>query len=401
MRQADVAVVGAGPAGCAAALAAAEAGARVILIDEQPDLGGHLRWRVAPIQGLEPDLDGLPGIRVAASLAARVTAAGVEVVREAVAWGLFEGNVLGVAAGESSFTVEAQRVVVATGSTDQVLPFPGWDLPGVMTARAVQIFLHLHRVLPGQRVVVVGSGPEAEEVAADIEAAGAEVVARVPGIAGLAASGGDEVEAVEIDGLSHAADTVVLALGRQPDPELALQARVETVYDDAAGGHVLRRDPSLATSQPGLYVVGDAAGIVPVAEAMAEGRLAGLAAAGAPEADIAAARGALEDLRAAAERAPAEVLHSGEPDATVCLCRCEEVGVEAVHQAIAEGAATLDDIKRRTRVGMGLCQGIYCLPAVAALLRDAAGTPPEAIVPMTARPPARALPLALLAALEE
>ena len=152
MKQADVVVVGGGPAGCAAALAAAGAGARVVLVDEQPDLGGHLRWRVAPTHGLEPDLDGQPGVRVAAALAERVAAAGVEVARGSVAWGFFEDNVVGVVEGETAYTLRAASVIVATGSTDRVLPFPGWTLPGVMTARAAQLFLHVHRVLPGRQI---------------------------------------------------------------------------------------------------------------------------------------------------------------------------------------------------------------------------------------------------------
>ncbi|MDI3340489.1 MAG: (2Fe-2S)-binding protein [Sphaerobacter sp.] len=85
----------------------------------------------------------------------------------------------------------------------------------------------------------------------------------------------------------------------------------------------------------------------------------------------------------------------------VCICRCEEVSAAAIRQAIAEGASTLDDVKRRTRAGMGLCQGIYCLSTVAAMLQEQAGIAPEEIAPMTARPPARVIPLAALAALED
>ena len=87
---------------------------------------------------------------------------------------------------------------------------------------------------------------------------------------------------------------------------------------------------------------------------------------------------------------------------TACfVCRCEEVDADELRSAIAAGARTINDVKRRTRAGMGICQGIYCLPAVAALLRDEAGVPAEEIVPMTARPPARAIPLSALTMLEE
>lgn len=85
----------------------------------------------------------------------------------------------------------------------------------------------------------------------------------------------------------------------------------------------------------------------------------------------------------------------------VWVCRCEEIAVEEVRQAIDEGALTLNDVKRRTRAGMGICQGIYCLGAVATMIHEQAGVPLEALSPMTARPPARAIPLTKLASLEE
>ena len=78
------------------------------------------------------------------------------------------------------------------------------------------------------------------------------------------------------------------------------------------------------------------------------------------------------------------------------ICRCEEIALEAVEQAIAEGARTLDDVKRRTRAGMGTCQGVYCAPELADLLAARTGVGAAAIVPMTARPPVRPLPLGLL-----
>lgn len=88
-------------------------------------------------------------------------------------------------------------------------------------------------------------------------------------------------------------------------------------------------------------------------------------------------------------------------DAACFVCRCEEVSEEAVLAAIAAGARSLNDVKRRTRAGMGLCQGIYCLPAVGALIHARADIAPEEIVPMTARPPVRMAALERLAATED
>lgn len=88
------------------------------------------------------------------------------------------------------------------------------------------------------------------------------------------------------------------------------------------------------------------------------------------------------------------------PDDTQ-ICRCEEVRAVDIRQAIAEGAHTINDVKRRTRAGMGVCQGIFCTRSIATMIHTSANVPLESLVPMTARPPARLIPLAQLAATEE
>lgn len=425
MSHPDVVVVGAGLAGLAAALTAAEAGATVVLLDEHETVGGRLRWRIARLQGFEDGaLDGRPAYQVAQQLEERLAGCGVDVRTGAVAWGLFDDGILGVSTAEGSFVLQPQRVIVATGSTDLVLPFPGWTLPGVSTARATQIVLHIHRVRPGRRAVVVGSGAEAAEVIDDLALAGVEVVARADDAAQVEALGSRRVERVRVGGEEYAADAVVIALGTQPDPELALQAQVDVVYSPRLGTHVPSRNERLETSRPGLFVVGEAAGTTDPAEIFAEGRVAGLAAAGAPPQQVAAAHEALERTRSTDRRAEMGRLEtvsgdgSGVDDpipsgiamwtravqddrfAGVPLCRCEQVTVADVRQAIADGAVTVNDIKRRTRAGMGVCQGIFCARAMALLLHVAREVPLAAIEPMTERPPTRAIPLASLAALE-
>jgi NAD(P)H-nitrite reductase large subunit len=89
-----------------------------------------------------------------------------------------------------------------------------------------------------------------------------------------------------------------------------------------------------------------------------------------------------------------------ETRAGTCVCRCEEVDVVAIAQAIREGATTINDVKRRTRAGMGICQGIFCTHAIAEMIHET-GIPLEAIEPMTARPPARLMPVGELAGLDE
>ncbi len=302
MKTTDVAVVGAGPAGIAAALAASNAGAATVLIDEQPHVGGNLRWRIAPVNGLEnefADLNGRPAFQLAGALSERLRQSKVDVVTNGVAWGWFEKNVLGVVANGDSYELQAKSIVVATGSTDIVQPFPGSTLPGVMTSRAIMIFLHLHRVLPGRRFAVLGEGADADEVVAALGMAGVEVLGTEKNVEGVRLTGDSKVEGVVLSDRSFEVDSVVIALGRQPDAELALQSLAQNVYSVDAGGIVPRRGISCETSTANLYVAGDAAGIVGVAEAMAEGRLAGLAAAEAGDDLVTAARDELRMLRRA------------------------------------------------------------------------------------------------------
>jgi bacterioferritin-associated ferredoxin len=83
------------------------------------------------------------------------------------------------------------------------------------------------------------------------------------------------------------------------------------------------------------------------------------------------------------------------------VCRCEEIGIQEVRDVIAEGARSINDVKRRTRAGMGICQGAYCVGPIADLIVAETGLSPSEIVPMTARPPVRLVPLGLLAEMEE
>ena len=92
-------------------------------------------------------------------------------------------------------------------------------------------------------------------------------------------------------------------------------------------------------------------------------------------------------------------MNESTPSSSCFVCRCEEVDVAELRQAVAAGARTINDVKRRTRAGMGICQGIYCLEHVAALLAAETGAPRDAVLPMTSRPPARLLTIGALASL--
>lgn len=304
MRNVDVAVVGAGPAGVSAALTVARNGANVALLDETGAAGGWLRWSIAEQQSLGGDLAARRGHDIADWTARELADAGIPII-DGVAWGLFEDNVLGVVAGGASYQLRGAAVILATGSTDVTLPFPGWELPGVMTARAMLRFLHEHRVLPASRVAAVGAGALADETREALGLAGIQLVVAVDAPAELIAGGDGRVEWVESGGVRSPADGVVIALGRQPDPELALQALAEFGFSHVDQAFVPLRDASLQTSVPGVYVVGDAAGACTTAEAFAEGRLAAAAATGG---NVRAAADELRALRTEARQADIERL---------------------------------------------------------------------------------------------
>jgi pyruvate/2-oxoglutarate dehydrogenase complex dihydrolipoamide dehydrogenase (E3) component/bacterioferritin-associated ferredoxin len=391
----DVAVIGAGPAGVGAALTAAQHGASVVLIDENEAPGGHLRWTMGRQDGFAPGVpEGLRGYELAGWAAAALTEAGVEVLASAIGWGLFEENTFGVTSESSTFQLRATSIIVATGSVDRVWPFPGWELPGVMTATAALRLMHLDRVLPGERVVVIGSGELAATVTADVQACEAPFVQQVRSVDDIAAGGDGRVEWLDTAGERVEVDAVVLAFGWQPDVQLALQAQVAIEFSKADGVFVPAVDDDFRTSDPGIFVVGGAAGTCSAAVAYAQGVVAGAAATGGTRLD--AARAHLDGLDQLAQAIPA----AGPIANTTMVCRCEEVRASALRDAIAAGAVGLNDLKRRTRGGMGICQGAYCQRAMATLISQEAGVAIETLVPITARPPARLIPMAAMADLE-
>lgn len=374
----DVLIVGAGPAGVAAALAWQARGNNVVLVDEQDAVGGAMRWSLQPgIEGFET------GMAWAADAAHRIDAAGVDLRLRTVVWGLFPDNVVALATDDVSATIQAATVIVATGGTDRVAPFPGWDLPGVMTATALRRMLHLQRVLPGERVAIVGSGWQADAVASELQQCGATLIVRAETAQVISVIGDDCVRSVKLRGEADPVDVdvVVVAMGMQPDPELALQRSATTHWNAATQAPLPQRGLHGVTSVAGVHVCG--------------------AAAGASTPALAAADGAATVNDSAADIwQPAPIFAEVDTD-DVVLCRCEQVAAGMIRLALREGATTLNDVKRRARAGMGLCQGCYCMPSVTRLLLDESGVDPETIVPMTARPPARAVPLRSMARMYE
>jgi thioredoxin reductase/bacterioferritin-associated ferredoxin len=424
----DVVVVGGGPAGMAAAVAARRAGASVALIDEYDAPGGQI-WRRRFDEAATAVPASLP--RAARRACAELASLDVTVLAGTSVWAAPDPQTLLLTGAVPR--VGARALVLATGAYDRPVAFPGWTLPGAMTAGAAQALVKGQGVLPGRRILLAGAGPFLLPVAKQLAAGGAEVVAvaeatrrrdwlraaprmagypdrlaayaayrtRVPRITWghvlVRADGEDRVRSATIaraDGewaplrgteRTFAVDAVCTAYGFLPNAELARALGCELAGDAVA------HDAHMRTSVPGVYVAGEAAGIGGADLARAEGELAGTAAAGAP-ADLAALRRRRDRLAGFA--AVLSDLFDPRPGLAALatpdtvLCRCEDVTAGAVDAAVAAGATTPGALKIVTRCGQGPCQGRVCERLVSARL--------PAAQRFTARAPLGPVPLPVL-----
>src|SRR5262245_31181409 len=331
MSQRPRVVVGAGPAGVAAAIAAAVVGIRPAIIDENPYIGGQI-YRQPPA-GLRNAVasTGRSPASPGADLIGRLEALRdrIDVYTEANVYGLFAPRQLAFLWKERWETLDAENLILAPGAHEYVPPFPGWTLPGVMTPGAAQTLVKTQGVLPGRRALVAGTGPFLLIVAEQLHRAGMEVAGviemasraeafrAVPGMlaqprllsegwrslrrlkrAGIAVSwahmvieacGEGEVgEAIvaPCDQEGHpdraaakpiALDTLCVGYGFVPRIQLAQLAGCGLEFNGSLGGWVPRRDNLLQSSQAGVWVAGDGAGVGGALVARLEGTLAGLA----------------------------------------------------------------------------------------------------------------------------
>jgi NADPH-dependent 2,4-dienoyl-CoA reductase/sulfur reductase-like enzyme len=276
--RAELAIVGAGVAGLAAAIEAARRGASVTVIDAGESPGGQTLLHTHVYAGTE-----LRGYELGPALWREATARGVTLLPRTVAWGLFEDRTLGLAINhgrddERGQLMQADAVLVATGAIDRVSVFPGSTLPGVMTATAATIAFHRWRVRPGTRAVIVGDDPITPFIGAYARDVGMQVeMITSSGDMRAETNAAGTLARVVAGSRPYDADSLILAEGMQPANELARMVGCETVFSDALGGWMPLRDDAMRTSVPWLFVAGDAAGVGDAGSAIAQGRAAATA----------------------------------------------------------------------------------------------------------------------------
>jgi len=399
-------VIGAGPAGLAAAEAASRNGSEVALIDSSSRMGGQYWRHRSKVTGYRSNR--------ADEIFAKVSAAqSITHISEANIWSAErEGNLIRVnylqGGIESSLT--AEKVIIATGAYDRTLPFLGWDTPGSMTPGAAQSLLKGQGVLVGKRIIVAGTGPFLLPVATGLAEAGAEIVALIDANSPLRwslsplalltniakfselvyyarlmrkfrirphfgravttfANGVATISAVNSgfhikSGKSQAMRADVVAVGWGFVPDLSLGGILGCAQRvDSDGTVIFEVDENQLSSQPQIWIAGEATGIGGADLSLIEGEIAGLAASGQK------IKHALLTERVRKQRF-ANALKRSYPvrdgwrewiTSNTTICRCEEVKSQEIRDSVSElGAEDSRTSKLFTRAGMGLCQGRMC-----------------------------------------
>ncbi len=457
----DLAIIGAGPAGLAAAITASGLGLTVSVLDEGRRPGGQIYRGIedAPARGEQwMTLLGEDYAR-GLDLVKRFRASTAQYRPEHSVFDIAPDGGLGILGPDGAHWIEAERVLVATGAMERPVPLPGWTLPGVMGAGAAQTLLKSSALVPGARTVIAGSGPLVYLVARQMQTGGANLVAVLDttpranyrraapllaramlagneirkglawrrevkkatplfrtGVRNVHVEGVDAVEAVSFEtggGRGRVdCELVLLHEGIVPNTQLAMAAEADHDYDELQACWRPRLDAFGRSSAPGILVAGDGGGIAGADLAVEAGHLAALAVA----ADLerishaeAVERGAA--ARAAIERKSAlrrfldtlyrprdEVLAPSHDDTLVC--RCEEVTAGELRQIAAMGCSGPNQAKAFTRCGMGPCQGRMCGLTAAAVLARAGGRSMAEVGHLRIRPPIKPITVGELAALD-
>jgi thioredoxin reductase len=453
-------VVGMGPAGMAAAIELGRAGVRTALIDQAPLPGGQV-YRHPPREFRISHAIAPSRHRIGDLLRQELTRAApsVTVLNDALVWGAFAPAALSVHQAGRNFEVAYERLVICEGAQERVIPCPGWTLPGVLSLGGLQKMITSHGIAPGGRVLLAGSGPLLVGTAAVVASAGADMVGvyeAVPfakfmslglgvmawprllpesfsymgelvakrakirfGWALRSLAGDDRVREATLVSLDAAGapiagseknvpvDVVGIGFGLQPHVRLARLMGCRTEYDFSRRYFAPVSDNWCQSSQPGVYVAGDGAGVGGADWSEAQGRIAGLHAAWSLNRRDC---GQLSDFSSHWVRTrkrlqlyvkalhkvftPKDGHFSAMTPETV-VCRCEGVKAGELTARMRMGEQDLTALKP-TRLAMGPCQGRGCEGIATELLR-LHGVPPENLKTLHLRPPIMPMPLSAFA----
>ena len=464
MKECDFVIIGGGPGGIAAAIKAAQAGVNVTLLDENERPGGQCfrqfekGFTVADPDALGPDYrDGQELLHQLNSMQDKI-----RYLNNTLVWGIFEDRTLALARNGTTSSLRFKHLLVATGAYDRPVPFPGWTLPGVFTAGGAQKLVKSECVLPGQNILLAGTGPLQLVLADQILKAGGRIEAIleagnigenwIRGLMGiwgnwdflkegmrylrsiqkagvpflrshviLEARGDGQVEEAVIAKVdknwrprlntarSVKVDTICLGYGLVPSTELTMLAECEHKYDLKQGGYIPLRKANMETSVPGIYAVGDGAGVAGRKVAIEEGCIAGISVASAlgciPHAK---AREQIKPCRKRLDKInrfrkilddislPRKGLYELATDDTV-ICRCEDVTLKQLKAALADDTIQIKDLKRMTRIGMGPCEGRMCGPSIIEMMRHRLNAVAEDVGYLKPRPSIKPVALGVLA----
>ena len=465
MKDFDLVIIGAGPAGISAAIEAADRGASVALIDENPVLGGkvlgHMHYHLK---------DAIPDKiekRIGSQLLQRLDSVidSVSVFLETEVWNILDQWIVALhqkgTFGEQTRSIRARKLIISIGAFERIVPFPGWTLPGVFSVGGLNT-LAKKGIVPGEKILIAGSGPLQLVLAHHLINAGARITGIVNAVSlqnvanrslqlflnvngselksGFSylfnikkhripthfshvisrARGTNQVERAEIIRVDRTsrpikgtekeivADCIAYGYGLIPCSEITRLRGCDHIFDEQLGYWRVQLSERMETSKPGIFVAGDCRIVKGYSAAIEEGKIAAVEACvqlgytSRKTADS-TLRTSLKKLKRFKEFSRAmETLSRPGPglldiitDDTV-VCRCEEVTMKDIRSAVAEGAGDVNDIKRRTRLGMGHCQGRFCGQVINELIWRLAGMPRKREV-FTPRIPIKPVPFGVLA----
>ncbi len=454
MQQFDMAVIGAGPAGMSAAIAAARRGVSVVLLDEQDSVGGQIYRSITRTSRRRLQILG-PDYASGASIADAFLNSGATYLNHAAVWQVGRDGVVNYLRDGKVQSLQAAHVVLASGAMERPFPIPGWTLPGVMTAGAAQILLKGSEIAPAEPVVLAGCGPLLYLLGWQYLRAGVPIKAivdttgtndyrrairhlpdalaawpymkkglallkalkrgRVPffkGATNLAVEGDEAATALRFEsgGRTHRIPSklVLLHQGVVPNTQFTWSLRAAHDWNEAQLCWVPKADAWGRLDIPNIYVAGDGMGIGGAVAAALQGSLSGLAVAAQlgylNAAQLADAAGPLRAELASNLRIrpfldaiyrPKDVHRI--PADGVTVCRCEEVTAGQIREYVDLGCTGPNQTKSFGRCGMGPCQGRLCGLTVTEVIADARGVSPAEVGYYRIRPPIKPVTLGELA----